>query len=89
MKAYITKYALTKGVTPMEGEGSEESPTMFVPKTEPGTYMVYFHKPDWHMTWAEAKARAEQMRFDKLASLEKQSRKIAALVFTEPKEAAE
>lgn len=80
MKVWITKYALTQGIYEVEGETSFRDGMFCVPKTEK-TFAAYYHKPDWHETKAEAIARAEQMRANKLKSLDKQIAKIKAMRF--------
>lgn len=75
MKAYITKYALTKGILEREGEINDRCPTMF---SVDGGWGETYHGNDWHTSRPDAVARAEQMRvaeidrlFVKLAKLRK------------------
>jgi len=46
--------------------------------------MIY--KTKWHRTFPEAKARAEEMRVKKIASLKKQITKLERMTFTDPAE---
>jgi hypothetical protein len=54
------------------------SPTMVEDRERAG---VYYHNGDWHRTEANAIARAEEIRGNKLASLNRQIKKIEALKF--------
>lgn len=73
--AYITKYALTSGIKEMPIRKIDDG--MVVVGDPHGLNGVsYFHGKDWHRGINAAKARAEQMRVKKIASLRKQ---IAAL----------
>ena len=81
---YITKNALTSGIfkTPQEYEVcSHIDDRMIGPEYHDGTYPVYYHKPDWHETKAEAIARAEVMRAAKIKTLEKSLAKLKAMNF--------
>lgn len=78
--AYISKYALTKGVQECEVEDCfSVSPTMVVDRE--GPYRGYYHGNDWHRTREAAITRAEEMRTAKVASLEKQLARIRKLRF--------
>jgi len=83
LKAWITKYALTKGIIEIEGRISDNFPSMFCFKRGVGYYEETAHGEgkDWHRTKESALARAEEMRIAKLKSLDKQMKKIAALKF--------
>jgi hypothetical protein len=82
MKAFITRYALTKGIYE---EDVEECGKGLV-KTK-GTYSKYFHGEgvDWHRTIEGAIDRAEEMRMLKLRSLEQSMDRLKALDFTKIK----
>ena len=77
MKVWITKYALTEGITQLEAE-----PTSF-----PAMIKISAHEychgegKEWHRTEADAIACAEIMRLAKIASLEKQIAKYRAMTF--------
>lgn len=79
-KVFITKYALTSGITRVE----VESVGAGMVKTAEGI-VGYYHKPDWHITWAAALTRAVTMRETRLASLQKQIEKLERLKWEEPK----
>ncbi|MFU9138489.1 hypothetical protein [Erwinia tasmaniensis] len=76
-KAYITKYALTKGIYEAQGRLSEYFPDMFIEEH----YRQHHHGNDWHITLEDAISRAEEMRIKKLQSLDKQMKKLSALKF--------
>lgn len=75
---YITKYALTKGIKKEKGEllcnGS-----MF--RVTDGYAGLYFHGTDFHETSKSAIAKAEQMRTNKIASLNNQIKKLEKMRF--------
>jgi len=81
MKVWITKYALTGGISCIEGAPSPHYPELF----RPTKGMSYFLTNEWHTTEATAIAKAEQMRIAKIASLQKQIAKLEKMTFT-PKE---
>ena len=84
IQAWVTKYALTDGIKCIVGEISDCAPNM-ISEIKSGTWLSScFHGKDWHKTEAEAIARAEQMRVEKIASLKKQIAKLEAMKF-EPK----
>lgn len=76
---WITKYALTHGITKAEAEECS-SPGM-IAVSRPGCLIQFFHGNEWHRSESEAVARAEKLRTDKIASLEKQIKRIKALTF--------
>lgn len=75
--AYVTKYALTKGITEQKGEIS--SYDTFGYKVN-GWYSSVI-KNDYSLTLEDAKKQAEQKRLKKIASLEKQIQKLKKLSF--------
>lgn len=78
MQVWITKYALTQGIFAAECEISDD---MAICRS--GDFPQFFHREgrDWHRDRDSASARARAMVADKLASLEKQKRKLQKLVF--------
>ncbi|MDE5526641.1 hypothetical protein [Elizabethkingia meningoseptica] len=74
--AYITKYALTKGI--IEKECLLTSNDMIRTTDE---YPQYFHVNEWFASKEDAIERAEQMRIKKLQSLNKQVNKLTNLKF--------
>jgi hypothetical protein len=79
MKAYVSKYALSQGITEVEAETSERFPDMITWKKN--GYTCYVHKGDWHLTKAEAIQHAEILREKKIKSLQKQILKLETLQF--------
>lgn len=82
MTVYYIKYALTSGVVTREidSTGSDKS---VIFKKEPGEWGLQFGYPgkDTFNTMAEAIAAAEKMRDRKIASVEKQLKKLRAMSF--------
>ena len=81
-KVYITKWALTQGILALETKDETCHRSI---RTEPsGCYLrSYFWKDEWHLTYAAAVARAEEMRTKKIESLRKSLSKMEALTFEE------
>ena len=86
MKVWITKYALTEGISVEEGELSETSPSMFCYGDRAGYSQQYAHGEgkDWHRTPEAAEARAEVMRQAKIASVKKSLAKLERMTFKAP-----
>lgn len=79
---YVTKYALSSGIKKVQLETCHvESMVSEVAKL-PGMLSQNYHGDDWHRTFAQAKAKAEEMRRRKIASLQKQIAKLEKLEFT-------
>lgn len=80
-KAYITKYALSSGITLEEVEDwFNISPTMVSSMKR----YKYYHKGDWHRSWSSAQTKAEDMRRARIASLKRQLEKLESLTFGSP-----
>lgn len=77
-QAWITKYALTGGISTVKVEDCFNISTSMV--TDRVTRRCY-HKGDWHRDKSDAITRAEQMRVAKIASLQKQIAKLQKLTF--------
>ncbi len=77
MKVFVTKYALTKGILEIEGRVSESFPTMFM-----GSRTQTFHGKDWHRTREMAIVRAEQLRLNRLTSLQLAINKMRVMKFS-------
>lgn len=79
MKVWISKFALTKGIFQMEVRRmSEDNDSVFGEHTD-----ECFHGDgkEWHKTEEEAKARAEELRKNKIANLKKQIQKLEEMKF--------
>ena len=78
IKVWITRYALTVGISEENGEQSEFSPNMV-------SYGRYGHAhgegKQWHKSLSEAIKRAEVLRTKKIASLRASIAKLEALRF--------
>ena len=75
--AWVTKRALTSGIEKIDGKFSYRYKDAFFYGVHGSAY-----GDEWHRTEAEAVARAEQMRVNRIASLEKQIAKLKKLSFT-------
>ena len=86
MKAWITKYALTKGILVIEGEPSNGATDMFVGSkdNEHGFIFPYFHGEgkEWHRTPEAAVQRAIKMKADRLHSLHRSIAKLEKKSFS-------
>lgn len=73
MKAWITKYALTKGIMEIKA-----SPTGNPEMIEGPGSLEYYHGEgrDWHRTRESALERAEVMRTNMIISLEKRIKNL-------------
>jgi hypothetical protein len=76
-KAFITKYALTKGIQEVEVEDRFSIDEGMV---KSGDY-TYYYAGDWHRTREEAAVKAEAMRLKKLISLRNQISKLQRIIF--------
>ena len=86
MKIWITKRALTEGITVEDGEVSETSPSMICYGEKAGYCQQYAHGEGkhWHRTPGGAESRAEQMRQAKIASVKKSLAKLERMTFKAP-----
>ena len=76
--AWITAYALTKGILKVNGVVCHSVSGNMI---KYGQYETA-HGKDWHRTPDAALARAEEMRKDKIASVRKQLTKLENIVFS-------
>lgn len=83
MKVYITKYALTEGIWEVEAEVDKSYPEMVKYKT--GVHFLSAIKPYWHEDIRDAIAHAQEMKRNKIMSLEKQLDKLYKLKFSKDK----
>ena len=79
--AWITKYALTKGIIKIRAEKSSDSMIEEIGPDGNGVYNSYYHGNDWHITEHDAIEQAKKMQVRKIASLERSLNKIKALKF--------
>lgn len=83
--AYITKYALTRGVYSVQLDENSE-----IRGYKGGEYLTireksyryqFYYTGQWYMNEQDALCRAEEMRAKKVASLERQLEKLKAMQF--------
>ena len=74
MKVWITKYALTSGIT------EHDSESFWCDMVKYGA-MYYAHGKYWHGSYIGALMRAEEMRIAKRASLKKSIARLEAMRF--------
>ena len=89
IEAYITKYALKRGIFKVQVKHCIDYPGMVqVVFDDHAAHYVYFHGEgkEWRRTIESAKARADAMKNKKIASLEKQIKKFKAMTFEGVKE---
>ena len=79
INVWITKYALNKGIFNIDVEHCIEINVDMV--SDRKMYTSCYHRPDWHLTRADAIARAEEMRTKKIASHKKAIKKLEGLSF--------
>lgn len=78
-KAYVSKYALTAGIQEIDAEDCFHVSQYMI--ADMNNQLVTYHRGDWHVTFDQAVAKAEQMRLDKIASLKKSIGKLERLRF--------
>lgn len=84
MKAWITKYALTKGIYEITGYLSIHSPGMIVDDQNPWHGHYHGEGVEWHRRWEDAVVRALEMRDAKIKALRKQITKLEKIEFVSP-----
>ena len=84
MKVWITKYALTSGITEHDAKLSSEDNSV---RYEKGQYTygqyAYIEGKEWHRSYENALLRAEVMRIKKIESLKKSIAMLEAMSFKE------
>lgn len=84
IKAWITKYALTDGITVVDAEVCHDINSGMIAYGDVGYGSQHAHGKDWHRTPEAALARAEDMRKAKIASLRKSIEKMERMTFKAP-----
>jgi hypothetical protein len=79
MKAWVTKYALTKGILEVDVVDYKPGDKMIVYRRF--SYSEYAHGRDFHFVKKEALERAEEMRLDTIQSLKKRIEKLNRMEF--------
>ena len=82
IKAWVTKYALTKGIEVVDAEVCDGEGMISYGNVGYGSQYAY--GKDWHRTPEAALARAEEMRKAKIASLHKSIAKFEVMTFEAP-----
>lgn len=80
MKAYVTKYALSKGILAINGEVFADGKAI-----KWGRYFNSAHGNDWHRALVDAQQRANEMRLAKIEALKKQIVKLEKMTFDKVK----
>lgn len=81
MKAYITKYWETQGITVLEGRISDTTPSIFIADKNKTSLEQYFHGNDWWGSRKDAAAWCEEKRKKKLKALQKKIKTIEKMKF--------
>ena len=83
-KVFITKFALTRGIVEIAAKDVTRFPhDPALLRSGKDGYVYLYHKPEWHDTRDEAVTRAEQMRKQEIASLEKKLKKLKDIAIDE------
>lgn len=80
MKAWITKYALTRGIYCIDAEACTV-PGMIRRKGKMGSTVYQGEGKEWHRTEKAALAKAEEMRKREISGLEKRIEKLRHMIF--------
>jgi hypothetical protein len=81
IKVWVAKYALTDGVKQLEVEPGRDPKYVYHSSIGPWVHAQYLMGRDAFASREEAVARAEKLRDAKVASLQKQIKRVAALKF--------
>lgn len=76
-EVYVTKYWETAGI---QKKMVEECHTPGMVR-DCNNSMMYYHAPNWHETYEQAKAHAEKLLVKRIASIEKKLKKLKSLKF--------
>jgi hypothetical protein len=79
MKVYVTKYALTQGIFPIEANLIDDG--KYAKQSTGSSLGLFLRRGEYALTDDEAIRQAEELRCKKLASIEKQVSKINQLDF--------
>lgn len=79
--AWITKYAMTKGIFSVQAEVCKDVCDEMIAYKESSDWWIYAHRNEWHRTRGEAIARAEEMRKKKISALQKSIKKLESITF--------
>ena len=79
MKVWITKYALSSGITEHDVKTTHDD--SMISYVLGHFQYAYGEGKEWHKSFAGAQARAEKMRLEKIESLRKSIAKMEAIRF--------
>lgn len=77
-KIWITKYALSSGIKVVDAEVDQDRS---MATYRDNAWNQYVHGDDFHFTPEGAALKAEDMRLKKIASLQKQIRRLESMCF--------
>jgi len=83
--AWVTKYALTRGIFKVRGQVYPKRPKLFEYKPRKAAYnhlMAYAYGTEWHRTEEAALARGNKLRELKIAALKRQLDILENMTFT-------
>lgn len=78
IKAWVSKFALTRGVYETEGYTSDTYPDRFTVE-QPGFTTQYFRKGEWHLTELDAYAQVLKMITSRRKSIDNEIKRLDAL----------
>lgn len=81
IKAWVTKYALTKKIELVDAEVCHDISSAMIKYGTAGYGLQFAHGKDWHRTPEAALTRVEEMRSAKITSLQKSIARMRALIF--------
>lgn len=81
--AYVTKYALTRGIIKVRATTWVDSKEMIKvkPNAATGGFITFYHGNEWHKTLPAAEYFANRMRIKKIESYKKQIKKLESIKF--------
>lgn len=79
-RAYVTKFALTKGIEAIDAEDFGDIKPGMIADASHWRY-VYYNRIDWHFTIEEAKERADKVRRSRVNKLRRTIAKLENIQF--------
>lgn len=86
MKVYVTKYALTEGIFPIQAELVDDGKYVSQTDNKPGHLRLFLGRSDYALTIKDAQVQAKDKLKRKVASMKKQLRKFETMSFDDIKE---
>jgi hypothetical protein len=83
MKVFVTKYALTQGITEAEVDRSPLHPDMVCSSATKTWDRSYYHGEgkEWHQTRSAAVEQAEKLRLNKIRLLKQRIKQLETMEF--------